>query len=225
MTCDDVRSTLSRTKSGPTLGEIMRNLLQEWSAHWVSAGLALSAALVAWGTISLCAADTVPARLEPIIRLDDGRVASCGVAITFGPGKPEVDLVNHRVADSTEFELTVRARRDLPSTEGPNFIFTESPTLATTSQDTKTLLGLSSASQVLLTPSRTPGATVTVSARGPVDPTQGAFLMQEFMVSGATVTFTMADRSVVSLTVPGPAPQNVRSAYLHCAGDLFPQTR
>jgi hypothetical protein len=182
---------------------------------------------LAGGDAEVVAAEALTA--TPIVRLHEGRIVACGIGLTAtttaraaaSAGAPvAAELVNERVGDGSVLRLTVETAAAVPSTGA-------SSALATRTHDTARLL---------------PAPTVTVRdgrtvlmAVGPVDPTAGAFLMQELAVGGGVVRVAVtADASgptagragvVHEAVIPGPLPQSVRAAYLACAGDLFPRTR
>jgi hypothetical protein len=166
---------------------------------------------LAVGTV--CAAErwTSP-RVEPIIALLEGRVGACGVRTVFGePDRPIVfDLINRRVEAATEFALIAQGQG---SFDGVDHVV-----LATSSRTTADLLPLA-------VRSTEPDGGSTLTVRGRVDPTVGAFLMQEVMIGGATFTLQAGGDARQIFTIPGPLPHTVRAPYLHCAGDLFPRTR
>lgn len=156
-------------------------------------------------------------RVEVIIGLAGERVTACGVKTMLdqpqrgsAPQITEVELVNQRIGDATEFSLVARQAPSAPPIT--------SLTLATTNRSTLDLLG--SGRSVSPIDSKR-----TFMASGTVDPTQGGFLMQELMLGGAKIDLAFDNGPIQTWRLDGPLPQQVRAGYLHCAGDLFPRTR
>jgi hypothetical protein len=173
----------------------------------LAAAIGLSAGVVQ----AAGAADPVAASgpvLEPVIELTQGQVSGCGLRVGFATATHTVEFVNRRTGPATEFLLTaVRVQPGQPAA---------ALSLKTGAYDTRTLLP----------PARMTrdGEREMLTAQGTMDPTTGAFLMRELMLSGARVTWDLQNAQEVSLDIPGPLSQSIRAAYLQCAGDLFPQT-
>lgn len=135
----------------------------------------------------------------------DRRVRGCGLRATFAPG-PVVEVLNLREGDATVMSLTA-ADPTAPAVPGAGL------SLATASEDTARWLA-----------TVPPAADGVLRARGVVDADAGARLFQQLMVGGGTVRVDR-DGTVQTWTIAGPLAPGLRSAYLNCAGDLFPRTR
>jgi hypothetical protein len=156
-------------------------------------------------------------RVEVIIGLVGERVTACGVRAFVdqpkrgsSPEITEIELVNQRIGVGTEFSLVARQAPSAPPIT--------SVALATLKRSTLDLLG--SGRSVSPIDSKR-----TFMASGAVDPTQGGFLMQELMLGGARIDLSFDNGPIQSWRLDGPLSQQVRAAYLHCSGDLFPRTR
>jgi hypothetical protein len=134
----------------------------------------------------------------------DRRVRGCGLRATFASG-PVVEVLNLREGDATVMRLTVAG------VAAPGEAARVS--LATASEDTAAWLTTAPAS-----------AAGVLQAGGVVDADAGARLFQQLMVGGGMVRIDRGG-AVQTLTVAGPLAPGLRSAYLNCAGDLFPRTR
>jgi hypothetical protein len=179
---------------------------------------AVAAALLLIGMPQLShAAELRITRVEVIIGLAGERVTACGVRAFVdqpqrgsAPQITEVELVNQRIGVGTEFSLVARQAPAAPPVT--------SLALATTNRSTMDLLGAGRSVSPI-------DSKRTFMASGAIDPTQGGFLMQELMLGGARIDLAFDNGPIQSWRVDGPLPQQVRAAYLHCAGDLFPRTR
>lgn len=166
-------------------------------------------AVMGMAAVGCLAAETIMLEaLVPVIELSGQDIALCGVrgTVTLPEGRVAIEVAIRKLdgpAEGTEFRVSAKLVGKVGN--GPAGLSVRTATSGTTAD-------------FAAQPDYPGGVTLT----GQLPPTEGAMFMQQLMVSGARAMLTYkGSAKPVEVTIPGPAPQSVRAAYLNCAGDLF----
>lgn len=151
-------------------------------------------------------------RVEPVVLIDDqGTINACGVRAVAGEGHAATvfELLVRRAGDAAI--LAVRGRCGSVGDNGADGA-SPAPNLATSGGDSISLMqdaeltGLGGGISELAAPATDDGI---------------AMMIQRLMIGGGKFSCSPAGPGSVALVIPGPLPNQVRAAYLNCAGDLF----
>jgi hypothetical protein len=147
-----------------------------------------------------------PATAEPIVLFQNNDIAACGFRAATAPGalNATADVTAVKDGRATFFLFSIQA-----TGADAAIVPLESAALLTSTHDTA-----KDFSKLLLAENG------RYEARARLEGFSGASFMQGIMVGG-TITIKTTAGEVLSFALPAPMPQNVRAAYLNCAGDLF----
>jgi len=160
-----------------------------------------------------------PAAIEPVVLIQDGTLAACGLRALFQTGTARIrfSVVNHKDGPATRFELTTFWQD------------TREPDLAPA--DARLVTATLDSAEMFTDKARTaPAASAATTQQGGpaphvkearLDGLTGARLVQSLMVGGGRLSLTAKDGQTLELNMPGPMPNLIRASYLNCAGDLF----
>jgi hypothetical protein len=137
--------------------------------------------------------------MSPIIEMDGGDIQACGARAMFTEPRGTFDLLLKK------------------SEQGPRLQIRASfPTVPVTAVSVKT--ATVEDREVLATEFVDGG---TVVRDGDANSPAATSFLQQYFVSGASVSLHLRGGTTQTLAVAGPAANSVRQAYLNCAGDFY----
>lgn len=142
--------------------------------------------------------------IEPIIQFSKGAIKSCGIAFRAREQGDELTvlLTNERDTQSTVTKLTAT---------GPDTVSIQGVAISIEAMSTSAITG----------PANTNGKPSNPFQRvGKLTDDQRGTLFQQALVLGFKLDIETT-KGTYSWRHAGPAPQNVRSMYLMCSGDLY----
>lgn len=147
-------------------------------------------------------ANTADLVSEPIIRMNGGGIAACGLKITARDGN--ATFIAELYNDKTE-----RGTRTTLSVSGSNNTALKAAAVRTADHDTKVLLRpIDDSSSKLF------------KASAYLDPDSIGHLFQQLLVTGFELT-TNTSEQTYRWQQSGPVLHSVRQTYLMCSGDLY----
>lgn len=145
--------------------------------------------------------------VEPLTLFQDQQIAGCGFRASIPVDGQTVTASVTAYRDGLETVFAVSAH--WPDTSGAPLTL-DTLRLVTSSHDTTKDF-----------PKPAAVASGLFEMRARLEGFSGASFVQGMMVGGGTFEVAAKGGRTVSIALPSPMPQNIRAAYLNCAGDLF----
>jgi hypothetical protein len=145
--------------------------------------------------------------VEPLTLLQDRQIAGCGFRASVPLDGQTVSASVTAFRDGLETVFVVAA--NWPDASGAPLAL-DTFRLVTSSHDTAKDF-----------PKPAVVASGNFETRARLEGFSGASFIQGIMVGGGTFELRDTNDRTATIALPAPMPQNVRGAYLNCAGDLF----